>query len=96
MHLTKSPNPDGMSPIFYHKYWDVVGPNVINYVIQTLKIGVMSGGLNETCICLIPKVKCPPKITKFKPSAFETMQRIDQRRKGKKGLMAIKLDMSKT
>ena len=140
MHPTKSPSPDGMSPIFFQTYWEVVGSSVINCVTQTLKTGIMPSGLNNTYICLIPKVKCPQEITEFRPIslcnvvykivskvlanrlnlillevinesqsafvpgrqitdnvliAFETMHCIDQRRKGKNGLMAIKLDMSK-
>ena len=100
----------------------------------------MPNGLNDTFICLIPKVNCPQKITEFRPISlcnvvykliskvlanrlkkilqkvisesqsafvpsrqitnnvlvvFETMHCIDQRRKGKNELMAIKLDMSK-
>ena len=65
VHPTKSPSPDGMSPIFYQKYWDVVGTNVIYCVLHTLNTGVMPFGLNETFIYLIPKVKSPQKITEF-------------------------------
>ena len=39
MHPTKGPGPDGMSPIFYQKYWDVVGRCVKNCVIQILNTG---------------------------------------------------------
>ena len=56
-----------MSPIFYQKYWDVVCTNVIDCVLHTLNTGVMPPGLNETFICLIPKVKSPQKITEFRP-----------------------------
>ena len=101
---------------------------------------IMSRGLNETHICLIPKVRSPQKIIEFRPIsfcnvmykliskhlanrlkrvlaaviddfqsafvpgrlitdnvlvAFETMHCIDQRKKGKEALMAIKLDMNK-
>ena len=140
IHPTKSFSPDGMSPIFFQKYWDVVGPQVTQSVIHILRTGIMPNGLNDTYICLIPKVKSPQKITEYRPIslcnviykivakvlanklkgvlpevisdaqsafvprrqitdnvlvAFEVMHCINQRRKGKEGLMAIKLDMSK-
>ena len=140
MHPTKSPGPDGMSPVFFQSYWDVVGPQVVDCVLNTIKTGVMPNGLNDTFICLIPKVNCPQKMSEFRPIslcnviykmvskvlanrlkkvlpaviseaqsafvpgrqiidnvlvAFETMHYINQKRMGKKGLMAIKLDMSK-
>lgn len=36
MHPTNSPSPNGMSPIFFQKYWDIVGPNVISTVLEAL------------------------------------------------------------
>ena len=140
MHPTKAPGPDGMSPIFFKHYWDIVGPEVVKCVLTALNLGIMPSGLNETHICLIPKVKSPQKITEYRPIslcnvvykliskvlanrlkrvlaaviddsqsafvpgrlitdnvlvAFKTMHYIDQRKKGKEALMAIKLDMSK-
>ena len=129
-----------MSPIFFQKYWDVMGPQVTQSVIQILRTGIMPIRLNDTYICLIPKVNSPQKITEYRLislcnviykivakvlanrlkgvlpkvindaqsafvpgrqitdnvlAAFEVMHCINQRRKGKEGLMAIKLDMSK-
>ena len=140
MHPIKSPGPDGMPPIFFQKYWNIVGQNVSDCILNILNTGVMPLEMNETHICLIPKTKIPQKITEYRPIslcnvtyrilakvlanrlkkdlpnvisesqsasvpgrlitdnvlvAFETMHHINQRRKGKEGLMAIKLDMSK-
>ena len=140
MHPTKTPEPDDMSPLFFKHYWDIVGPKVVNCVLTTLNSGRMQNEINETYICLIPKVKSTQKITEYRPISlynvlykliskilanrlkkflaaviddsqsafvlgrlitdnvmvtFETMHYIDQRKKGKEALMAIKLDMSK-
>ena len=72
MHLTKSPGPDGMSTLFYQKYWDVVGPFVTKSVLQILNSSSLPCVLNETYICLIPKVQCPQKVTEFRPLACAT------------------------
>ena len=140
MHPTKAPVLDGMPPLFFQKYWDIVGPCVLDCVLQALNSGTIPPHANETYICLVPKTKNPQKISEYRPInlcnviykimskvlanqlkkilpmviseaqsafvpgrlisdnvlvTFETMHTIDQQRKGKEGLMAIKLDMSK-
>ena len=67
MHPTKAPGPDGMSPMFYQQYWEIVGPEVIKCVLDSLNTGVLPCGINDTYICLIPKVKSPQKITEYRP-----------------------------
>ena len=61
MHPTKAHGPDSMSPIFFKHNWNIVGPEVVNYVLSSLNLGRMPCNLNETYIYLIPKVKFPPK-----------------------------------
>ena len=56
-----------MSPIFYQQYWEIVGPEVIKCVLDSLNSGVLPYGINDTYICLIPKVKSPQKITEYHP-----------------------------
>lgn len=67
MHLRKTSGPNGISPIFYQKFWDIVGLDVVQCVLDASNSGVLPCGLNETYICLIPKVKSPQKTTEFRP-----------------------------
>lgn len=51
MKPTKSPGPDGISPVFLQKQWNVVK--------NFLSGGHMLRGTNQTFIALIPKVDRP-------------------------------------
>ena len=44
-----------------------MGQSVVSYVSQILNTSVMPPKLNETYICLIPKISYPQKITNFHP-----------------------------
>ena len=68
MYPTKAPGPDGMPPLFFQKYWDIVGPCVLDCVLQALNSSIMPPRANETYICLIPKTKSPQNITTFTQS----------------------------
>jgi len=36
MHPTKAPGPDGMSAVFFQKYWDIIASDVTNMVLNAL------------------------------------------------------------
>uniref|UniRef100_A0A803QPC0 Reverse transcriptase n=1 Tax=Cannabis sativa TaxID=3483 RepID=A0A803QPC0_CANSA len=67
LHPLKAPGPDGFSGCFFRKYWDVVGVNLIATVQEFFISGIMNPKLNNTFICLIPKVDFPMSMDQFRP-----------------------------
>ena len=57
MHLTKTPGPDGMSAIFFQKYWNIVGNDVRCMVLNVLNSDMSMAEINKTNIALVPKTK---------------------------------------
>ena len=55
----KSPSPDGMPPLFYQNYWDLVGGDVTNSILSFLNTATLPDSLNHTFLTLIPKIKNP-------------------------------------
>ena len=67
MHPEKAPGPDGMTALFYQKFWDIVKDDLTHMVNQFLFEGSMTSGLNDTNICLIPKITKPTEMSQFRP-----------------------------
>jgi hypothetical protein len=63
----KAPGPDGMHAIFYKNYWDLIGGDLVQEVVQSLNSRSLPEGWNSTTIVLIPKVKNPTLVTQFRP-----------------------------
>ena len=59
LHPTKAPGLDGMSAIFFHKYWDIVGSNITNMVLNVLNSNMHIAEINKTNIAFIPKSNQP-------------------------------------
>lgn len=67
MRPTKASDPNSMSAIFYQKYWDVIGNDIINTVFNVLNSNASVAPLNQTNIALIPKTNSPTKMNEFQP-----------------------------
>lgn len=65
MHPTKALRPNGMSAVFYQKYWDIVGFDVTNMVLNVLNSNASLSNINNTYITLVPKVKMPNRMKDF-------------------------------
>jgi hypothetical protein len=48
-----APGPDGLSALFYHKYWNIIGTDILNFSLNILNIGGSIDDINHTFICLI-------------------------------------------
>ncbi|XP_071938995.1 uncharacterized protein [Coffea arabica] len=140
MDPNKAPGSDGMSPLFFQKFWSLIKKDLVNAIQGFFHNGVILKAINHTVISLIPKVECPTVINQYRPislcqvvykalakilvnrlkpylsrcisksqSAFvpgrqildnvilshELMHFLKNKRHGRMGYMAVKLDMSK-
>uniref|UniRef100_A0A803Q980 Reverse transcriptase domain-containing protein n=1 Tax=Cannabis sativa TaxID=3483 RepID=A0A803Q980_CANSA len=112
MHPLKAPGPDGFSGCFFRRCWEIVKSDVITFVQEFFRTGELSGNVNHTFLCLIPKGENPKTVDRFRPIAlcnfvYKIISRIISQRlkmeivhtikkkKGRGGLMAIKIDMHK-
>lgn len=66
MHPTKAPRLDGMSAVFFQKYWDIVSTIVTNMALNVLNSHMPIADINKTNISLVPKKNSPIKMAKFR------------------------------
>lgn len=63
----KAPGPDGMHAIFYKKYWDLLGDDLVKEVIEAVNMAKIPENWNDTYVVLIPKVNNPTLVSQFRP-----------------------------
>ena len=62
MHFTKALSSDSMSPIFYKKYWDIIGLDVVQFALDALNSGVLPCGLMKHIYVLYQRSSHPKKL----------------------------------
>ncbi|XP_031108567.1 uncharacterized protein LOC116013045 [Ipomoea triloba] len=70
MFPDKAPRPDGMNPGFFQHYWDVVGMDVSDFILNCLNTCSFPAGLNDTNVVLIPKKSIPECVSDLRPIAL--------------------------
>ncbi|KAL0409763.1 UNVERIFIED_CONTAM: putative mitochondrial protein [Sesamum radiatum] len=63
----KSPGPDGMSPIFFQQFWNIVGTDVSNSVLRILNERSFLYKMNYTHVVLIPKCDNLEVVSQLRP-----------------------------
>ena len=63
----KALGPDGMPPLFFQNYWELVKGDITNTILSFLNSGSLPSPINHTFVTLIPKIKNPERVTEFRP-----------------------------
>ena len=63
----KALGPDGMPPLFFQNYWELVKGDITNTILSFLNAGSLPSPINHTFVTLIPKIKNPERVTEFRP-----------------------------
>lgn len=67
MHPTKAPGMDGFHALFFQKFWDVVGDEIVGLVKNWWRGYLDITPINKTCISLMPKCLVPRSVASFRP-----------------------------
>jgi len=67
MKSTSSPGPDGLPTLFYQTYWQLIGIDVLQLVLNILNNGGDPTIINHTYINLIPKNNSPQRPSEYRP-----------------------------
>ena len=67
MFLNTAPGVDGMSHLFFQRYWHIIKADLIHAITSFFHTRNLLKSVNETLISLIPKVDNPVILSNFRP-----------------------------
>ncbi|KAL6202836.1 hypothetical protein ACLB2K_026540 [Fragaria x ananassa] len=91
MHPSKAPGPDGMSPFFFQKYWDLIGNEIASKVLAKRLKSFLPAIISPEQSALVPD----RLISDNTLVASELAHYMHKLRRGQEGFMSVKLDISK-
>lgn len=65
MEPLKAPRPDGLLPLFFQHYWQDIGDEVSQVMLNLLTTSSFPSSIHHTYITLILKVKSPTKVYEY-------------------------------
>jgi len=66
LKANSAPGLDGLSALFYQKYWDIIGGEIIEYILNILNNERSTHLINHSFISLIPKINSPTTPSDFR------------------------------
>lgn len=73
----KAPGPECVHLFFYQRYWNIVGDSIIKFCHNVFDSQSLPIGINNTYLCLIPKINNANHLKKFRPiGLFNTAYKI--------------------
>lgn len=62
-----APGPDGMTGLFFQRFWSDIGNEVTKEIQEVFERGSLPDDWNFTYICLLPKIPNPEEMTDLRP-----------------------------
>jgi hypothetical protein len=69
-----APGPDGYPGHFYQRFWNIIGPDVVNSTQHFFMHNYLMPNMNSNLLILIPKVPGADKLDNFRPIALANFQ----------------------
>jgi len=69
-----APGPDGFGSHFYQTFWDIVGADLVNSILEFFLEGRLPANINSNMIVLIPKVPGAKSMGEYRPIALANFQ----------------------
>lgn len=66
LKANSAPGPDGLTALFYQKYWNIIGEDLMDYILNILNNKGNMKTINHTFISLIPKSNSPSTPSDFR------------------------------